>query len=350
MIPQSRPHLSSEDFRYIEDILLSRQVARGKLTEELERSFSSTLGVRHAIAVSHGTAALHLALLALGIGEGDEVIIPSYTCVALLHAVQYTGATPVLVDIDAETLNPTPDMILLRMSSRTKAVILTHTFGFPADIEPIMRLGLPIIEDCAQSLGAHYQGKLVGAWGNVSIFSFYATKMICSGEGGMVCTDDDRLAERVCDLNAPDMRTTYRVRYNYKMSNLTAGLALSQFKQLENFIQRRREIAQRYRSCLIGIPLHFQRATVGSEPVYYRFVIRTDKASILIHKTREAGIECDHPVFRPLHRYLETPNLADFENTENVWESGISVPIYPDLSDQEVSYIASTLTAASRAV
>lgn len=348
MIPQSRPHLSSEDFRYIEDILLSRQVAQGKLTEELERSFSQALGVRHAIAVSHGTAALHLALLALGIGEGDEVIIPSYTCVALPHAVHYTGATPVLVDIDAETFNPTPEMVRSRMSSRSKALILTHTFGFPADIEPITRLGLPIIEDCAQSLGARYQGKLVGAWGQVSIFSFYATKMICSGEGGMVCTNDDRLAERVRDLNTPDKRKMYCVRYNYKMSDLTAGLALSQFRQLESFIQRRREIAQCYHCALLSLPVRMQTATVGSEPVYYRFVIRTDKASVLMRKTREVGIECDRPVYNPLHRYLEMGNLPDFENTEIIWESGVSVPIYPDLSDQEVSHIVSTLSEACR--
>tara|TARA_B100001964_G_scaffold205496_1_gene235960 strand:- start:9098 stop:10150 length:1053 start_codon:yes stop_codon:yes gene_type:complete len=350
MIPHSRPFLSIKDFKYIEEILASRQVAQGDITETLERRFCKELSVRSCITTSHGTAALHLALLALGVGEGDEVIVPSYACAALLYAVQYTGATPVLTDIDLATFNPTADMLRTRMGSRTKAVILTHSFGFPADIESMGSLGLPIIEDCAQALGAYYRDKPVGSWGDISVFSFYATKMICAGEGGMICTNDDRLANLVRDLNNPDKRSAYHVRYNYKMSDLTARLALSQFQRLNGFVERRRKIAQIYRDALSNTPVKLQHKLSNSKPVYYRFVVRTDKPDALMRAAREAGIECDRPVHRPLHRYLDAANSTEFKNTEAVWESGVSVPLYPDLSDQECAYIASTLPTVLKAL
>jgi dTDP-4-amino-4,6-dideoxygalactose transaminase len=343
MIQQSRPVLHSEDFKYIAGIVSSRQVARGDITASLEKRFCRELGVRACIATSHGTAALHLALLALGVGEGDEVIIPSFACASLLYAVKYTGAIPVLVDIDLDTWNPTADIIETRIGSRTKAVIVTHSFGFPADVDPMRRFGVPIIEDCAQALGACYKDKPVGSWGDISVFSFYATKMICAGEGGMICTNDDRLANIVRDLNNPDKQSVFRVRYNYKMSDLTAGLALSQIQQLKGFVEKRRSIAQIYRGTLSNVPVKMQQALSDSNPVYYRFVVRSDRPDETMQAAREVGIECDRPVHIPLHRNLETANAGNFKNTEAVWKSGVSIPLYPDLSDQECSHIASTL-------
>ncbi|MBI2321246.1 MAG: DegT/DnrJ/EryC1/StrS aminotransferase family protein, partial [Chloroflexi bacterium] len=266
-------HLRREEVAYVDEIGRSGQGAHGPLTRELERSAARALGGRHAIAVSHGTAALHLALLSLDVGAGDEVIAPSYACAALLHAIHYTGATPVLVDIDPHTLNPTAEMVSHRLTPRTKAAIVTHTFGFPADVASIARLGVAVVEDCAQALGARYRGRPVGSWGRVAVCSFYATKMICAGEGGMVATNDARIAARVRDLSTPDLQPRYRVRYNYKLSDLAAGLALSQLRQLNGFVERRRAIAQRYIDALADFSVQLQRPLAGAEPVFYRFVV-----------------------------------------------------------------------------
>jgi len=349
-IPQSRPQLLKEDFAYIEEILTTGQVAQGTLVAELEEVVSRFLGVRHAVAVSHGTAALHLALLALGVGNGDQIIIPSYTCAALLHAANYIGAEPVLVDIDPETLNLDSKIVQRALTPKTKAVVVTHTFGFPADLDPIRALGIPIVEDCAHALGAYYRGKPVGSWGQIAIFSFYATKMIASGEGGMVCTNDPLLARRVRELTAPDSLPSYEVRYNYKMSDLTAGLALSQFRRLGDFVQRRRTIAAQYAWAVAGSPMHLQQAVEHSEPSHYRFVVRTRKPAQLSRWASASGIVCDRSVFLPLHRYLNGRARSDFKNTESVWRSGISVPLYPDLSDAEVSHILEFLQNAGESL
>ena len=339
VIPPSRPQLRKEDFAYIDDILLSKHVGQGVLVEELERATSEYLGVRYGVALSHGTQALHLSLLALGVGPGDEVIIPSYVGVSVLHAVNYAGAQPALVDIDPMTLNPDPQMIQKLITSRTKAVVLTHTFGFPTELEDICSLGIPVIEDCAHALGARYRGRPAGSWGRSAILSFNSTKMVGAGEGGVLCTDDPRLARRVRQLRKPDLMPKYEVRYNYKMSDLTAGLAISQFRRLEYFVQRRQALAARYGEALAGSRLRLQQAEDSSEPSYYRFVVLTRRPALLMREASERGIECDRPVFIPLHVYLDMRGLKEFKNTELVWRAGVSVPLYPDLSEQEVSRV-----------
>ena len=347
VIPQSRPQLERGDFSYIEEILRTKQVGEGDLVAELERTASDQLGVRYAVALSHGTQALHLALLGLGVGPGDEVIIPSYVGVSVLHAVYYAGAEPVLVDIDPVTFNPDPQMLRKCVTSRTKAVVVTHTFGFPADLEPICGIGIPVIEDCAHALGARYRGTPVGSWGRATILSFHSTKMISSGEGGMVCTNDYRLAKRVRQLRKPDMMPEYELRYNYKMSDLTAGLALSQWRRLGHFVQRRQSIAARYGSVVEGSSLRLQKADDRSEPTYYRFVMLTRKPAFLMRQSNAKGIVCDRPVFLPLHVYLKMRGMPAFRNTESIWRSGIAVPLYPDLSEEEVSRILAFLEDAA---
>ncbi len=345
-ISPSRPDLKKDDFNYVAEILKSRQVAGGPFVERLEDAFCLRLGIRHALAVSSGTAALHLALLALNIGHGDEVIVPSYCCAALLHSVFYTGATPVLADINPDTLNITEQEIRPLISRRTKAIIITHTFGFPADMEAILRFNVPVIEDCAQSLGARYRGKKAGMFGLISVFSFYATKVICAGEGGMVCTAHRRIASTLRDLNTPDKRANYRVRYNYKMSDLSAGLALRQFSRLDKMIERRKRIAACYIRAFKPCPnVKFQISLPGAEPIYYRFVIGTRHAKMLMEKTASQGIVCDRPVFRPLHQYLGLP-AAQFPHTVSTWKTYVSVPLYPSLTEREVGRVAAVVREA----
>jgi|SRR3989338_3252070 len=344
MIKQSMPLLEREDFDYIRHILNSGQVARGSFTEALESRFCEITGLRHSLATSNGTSALHLALLSLGISEGDEVIIPSYTCTALLNVVNYVRAVPVLADIDPETFNSTSAAIKSRLSKKTKAVVVTHTFGFPADLDGILKLGIPLIEDCAHSLGALYKGAATGARGMVSAFSLYATKMLSAGEGGIICTNDNKLAKRISDLNDPDMRDDYRVRYNYRMSDLTAGLALSQLKKIESFVSRRVSIASKYKKAFASLPVTFQKQLPMTKPNFYRFVICAPRAKDIIRFIQNYGIISDKPIFRPLHRYIST--TGSFPGSDAVWTKAISIPIYPALKDKQVSEVINAVMAS----
>ena len=345
-IPQSRPDLQKSDFDYVEQVLQTRQVAGGPFVEALESAFCERLGVKHAVAVSSGTSALHLALLALKVGIGDEVILPSYACAALLHAVHYTGATPVLCDIDPETLNPTAREIRPLITSETRAIIVTHTFGFPADLRELRSLDVPVIEDCAQALGSQFDDRAVGSIGQMSVFSFYATKIICAGEGGMVCTNSGRLAACIRDLNSPDMKTSYKVRYNYKMSDLAAGLALRQFSRLDEFLNCRKTIAARYMASFGHVArVGFQVPLADTNPVYYRFVLTTSRAASLIKETTAQGVMCDRPVFRPLHSFLRMPSHL-LPHTASAWKRSVSIPLYPDLEKAEVERIVTVVSEA----
>jgi len=339
-IKQSCPYLEKSDFDYIDEIIRNQYIARGEYVDELQKIFSKFLGIRYSIATSSGTTALHLALLALNIKEHDEVIIPSYTCSALIDAVNYVRAVPVLADIDIETFNLTCDVLNKKISKRTKAIILTHTFGFPADIVGISKFGIPIIEDCAHSIGSLYKGRNTGSQGTISIFSFYATKMLAAGEGGMVCTDDSNIAETIYDLSTPNMRDSYRVRYNYKMSDLTAGLALNQMKKLDTFVKKRKKIAEIYKTIFSSFPVKLQKPINDTEPNYYRFIICTDKANEVIDYTNSHGILCDRPIFKPLHHYfLDKVEDKDFPGTDYAWNGTVSIPIYMGLKDSEISTI-----------
>lgn len=339
MIPQSRPDLKASDFAYIREILRTRQVAGGQLVERLESAFKRSVKTKHAAATSSGTAALHLGLLALGVGPGDEVMLPSYTCASVLQAVQYTGAEPRLLDIDEKTLNVTKAIVRGSLTRRTKILIVTHTFGFPAPLDELMTIGVPVIEDCALALGATYHGRPVGSLGILSIFSMYATKVICAGEGGMLCTNEPGVIRRIRDLNRPDQRADWRLRYNYKLSDLAAGLAFSQMRRLASLVARRRAIAARYQEAFGNCAEGVQHAVHGSNPSYYRFIVRTPRAAAVIRSARLARIACDRPVFKPLHRYFAM-DASEFQGTEAVFRSTVSVPIYPALSDRDVSLIA----------
>ena len=335
MIKQSRPFLQKADFDYIKDILKTAQIAQGNFVEKLQNEFCKVIDTQYACAVSSGTAALHLALLALDIGRGDEVILPSYTCTAVLNAVNYVFATPVVIDVDPWTFNITNATIKNNITKKTKAIILTHTFGFPADMDGILKLVIPVIEDCAHALGATYKERQVGSLGAISIFSMYATKMLTAGEGGMICTNNKKLAETVMDLNNPDMRESYRVRYNYKMSDLTAGLALNQLKKLNFFVMRRRLIAAQYKKAFFSLPIKFQQPLPDSNPNYYRFIICSSRASKVIDFAKRYGVICDKPVAKPLHRYLNIKD-EDFIGTNYLWNNGMSVPLYPSLFNKEM--------------
>lgn len=343
-ISHSKPLLDKSDFKYIGTIIKSAYVAEGRYVLELQRLVSRLFKMRYAFATSSGTAGLHLALLSLNIKEGDEIIIPSYACVALLNAVNYLKAKPVFVDIEPETFNITPETVRPKINKKTKAIIITHTFGFPALTEKILEFGIPVIEDCAQAIGSLNTGRPVGSQGTISVTSFYATKMLTAGMGGIVCTDDAKIAATISDLSNQDMRDSYRIRYNYKMSDLTAGLAVQQFKKIEIFIKRRKAIARTYLKYFAGLNLKFQKIMPNTSPNYYRFVVCVPKAEKIIGISKTKGIICDRPVYKPLHAYFNYFKSGIFPGTSYVWQNALSIPIYPALSENEVARIVHCLT------
>jgi perosamine synthetase len=333
MIPHSRPLIDQKDCNAVLRVLKSGNLVQGKKVEEYESLLSSMIGVKYGAAVNSGTAALHLALLSLGIKKGDEVILPSIVCSAPLNAIFYTGATPVIADIDRRTFNVDIHDLKKRITRKTKAIILPHMFGLPADIDTVKSLGLSIIEDCAHSVGGRYKGQYVGHFGDLSIFSFYTTKMIASGEGGMVCSNNRKLIGCVKDLRSYDEKAVYKIRYNYKMTDLQAALGISQLKKLSSFIKRRRAIARIYdhefQSCRFEIPSD----TSDNNHVYFRYVILMDHVDRFIEKMRTEGVICRRPVFKPLHKYL---GLSGYAGSDWVWKRAVSLPLYPSLTDKEI--------------
>lgn len=334
-IPHSRPTLGDEELKPLAKVFGSAHIAQGKVVREFERAFANKMGGKHAACISSGTAALHLTLLAMDIGSRDEVIIPSYVCTALLHAINYVGATPVMAEIDPVTNNIDPDDVRKRLTDRTRAVIVPHLFGLAADLKGLLALDVPIIEDCAQAVGGSYLQRRLGTFGHASIFSFYATKVMTSGEGGMVLSNSKDLIARVKDLREYDKKDDYKIRFNYRMTDIHAAVGMAQLGQLETFIRRRRDIAKRYDQAFE--PLGLQLPPKDPDHIYFRYVIGLKKdLEPWIQSLQKKGIECARPVHFPLHRYFR---LKGYTRTEKAWEQNLSIPIYPSLSNEDTGRV-----------
>jgi perosamine synthetase len=344
MIPHSRPTIETDEIQAGIDVLRSRLLAQGGMVEQFERGMAAYLGLAGGVAVSSGTAALEVALRALGIGTGDEVILPSYVCAAPWLAIRRVGAMPRVVDIDLETFSIDPTAARLALTSKTKAVIVPHLFGLPAELTELERLGVPIIEDCAQTLGAMEQGRCVGSVGLLTVCSFYATKLLCAGEGGMVLSCDDSVLERVRMLREYDEAPSLRQgATNLKMTDLQAAIGLTQLHRLAGFLERRHWLADEYRATLSGTALVQPIVPTGRTHVYYRFVVRmpdlsdrADGVARVIARFESRGVQCRKPVFRSLHRYLE---LDGFPASEEAERTALSIPLFPSLTDEDVAQV-----------
>jgi perosamine synthetase len=348
MIPHSRPAIGEEDLRAAAEVLGSGQIAQGPWVERFERGMATFIGLQGGVAVSSGTAALELALRALGIGGGDEVIMPSYVCPAPWLATQRVGARATLVDIDLDTFNINPLAAREAVTKRTRAIIVPHLFGLPADLTALEQIGIPLIEDCAQTLGAMEQGRPVGTVGRLTVCSFYATKVLCAGEGGMVLSNEGALLERVKLLREYDGAPALDPSsFNLKLTDLQAALGLSQLGRLPAFQERRRFIAAAYRDIFSSKTAVCPTVPPGRTHGYYRFVVRVpfvrsdpDGLMSLISRLDEQGIHCRKPVFRPLHRYLDQ---SGFPNSDEADRTALSIPLYPDLTGDEVRQIQQTV-------
>ena len=341
LIPHSRPWVLPQDARAVSISIKSRALSPSPAVEGFEVAVARTLGTSQAVAVSSGTAALYLTLKALNIGPGDDVLFPSYVCSALRHAVTAVGATPRLVEVDPHTFNIEADHARRRLTRRTKALIVPHLFGLPADLDELLALGPPLIEDCAQTMGVSYHDRPVGSFGIASICSFYATKLITAGEGGMVASSSAALIGRVRSGRSCDEQPRWSPSFNFKLSGLEAALGESQLKRLPTILARRRRIASLYRRALDQSALALPRALQDRGHAHYRYVVKVPGGSDQLMATLSArGITCRRPVFRPLHRDVRQ---GRFPMTDQVWRESMSLPIYPDLSQREVRRVIGAL-------
>ncbi|MCE3223197.1 MAG: putative UDP-4-amino-4-deoxy-L-arabinose--oxoglutarate aminotransferase [Nitrospira sp.] len=348
MIPHSKPAIGPDDIRVMTEVLRSGQVAQGPAVAQFERGMAAYLGLQGGVAVNSGTVAIELALRALGVGAGDNIILPSYVCSAPWLAVQRVGAQARIVDIDPETYNLDPQRVRKARTSRTRAVIVPHMFGLPADLTGLQSLGIPLIEDCAQTLGATEQGRSVGTVGILTVCSFYATKLLCTGEGGMVLSNDADLLERVRALREYDKAPSLDgAAFNCKMTDLQGAMGIAQLNRLGLFLDQRAALAALYRESLPAELFTLPAVPSGRTHSYYRFVVRlpkglqsADEFTAYLSRVSHRGVQCRKPVFRPLHRYLE---LCDFPASDEADTSAVSLPIYPSLTEVEIKQAAQVL-------
>jgi dTDP-4-amino-4,6-dideoxygalactose transaminase len=281
-IPHSRPYVGAEEAAAVAAVVESGQLAQGPRVESLEAAFGSFLRIcaphedpaAHAAAVSSGTAALFVALRALDVGAGDEVLIPAYACTSLNQAVRYVGATPRYVDCDPVTLNPDPDDARAKVSAATAACIVPHLFGLPADVASFVDLGLPVVEDCAQALGVDIGDRPVGSFGRATVCSFYATKLVAAGEGGMILSRDAELVSEAAGLRDCEDRRANPHAFNFKMTDLHAAVASVQLERLPEFLSRRRRLAERYIDALQAAPVDLPAELPDRGHAWFRFPVR----------------------------------------------------------------------------
>ncbi len=342
-IPHSKPTIDQEDIDEVREVLASGMIAQGEKVKEFEEAFARFIGTKYAVACSSGTSALHIALLSLEIRNEDEVILPSYVCSSPYLACVHAGAIPRIADVDPLDCNISAEGVKKVKSSKSRAVIVPHMFGMPAEIGEIEEEGIRIIEDCAQSVGAEYGGMKVGAFGAVSVFSFYATKMMTTGEGGMLVTDDKEISARSKEFRDYDMRPLSPPKYNYKMTDFQAALGISQLKKLDSFIDRRRELAAFYMDRLSEFEISLPPTFPNRRSVFYRYVIMVDDPDRLRRIALKKGITCERPVFLPLHRSLPSYRCPI---SEEVYTRALSIPLYPRLSDDETEHVVDTISSA----
>lgn len=355
------PLTGMEEVRAVEKVLETGYLTQGPQVVEFESLVAEYVGTSKSFATSSATTGIHLALHAVGVQAGDEVIIPDFSFPATANAIVQQGATPVFIDIDLATFNMNSDLVEAAITERTRAIMPVHAFGLPADMDPInevaWRHGLPVIEDAACALGATYHGKRAGALGTAGVFSFHPRKIITTGEGGMITTDDEDLAERVSVL-----RTHGAVRgshymsfieagYNYRLSDVLGAIGVVQMSRLEGILSRRRYLAASYAAQLARIPgVHAPETPADIEHSYQSYVLLLDEGvdrNAVIDSMKEKGIETTlgtyamhlQPYFR--ERFgIEDESLP---NATRAHRSALTLPLYPQLTDDDVSLVCETL-------
>jgi len=370
-IPLSDIDFDDTEALAVQDVIKSRWLTMGKVTQEFESSFADYIQTKHAIAVTNATAALHLACLALGIGPGDEVIVPSLTFVATANAVRYVGATPVFADIiSSDNLNISPAAINLLITSRTRAIIVVHYAGYPCDMPAILSIakqnGLFVIEDAAHAVGSELNGHKLGAWGDIGCFSFFSNKNMTTGEGGMLTTDNDDLAQKLSRLRSHGMTSltwdrhkghawSYDVvdlGFNYRIDEIRAALGLAQLAKVERNNERRRHLSQIYRDALqelvsqVDIPFqnHAGKTAAHLMPI---LLPKEMKREEFMGRMKEQGIQTSIH-YPPVHTFTSynSDTKWNLPVTEEVAGREVTLPLYPALTDEDILLVVNAISRA----
>lgn len=328
IISHSKPTLTSRDKDALLKVLHSKMIARGDRVIEFESKVANYLGLKGGVATSSGTAAFFLSLKALGIGKGDEVVLPTYVCYTVLSAVEKTGAIPVLCDVGNDWLI-SYDIVKPHLSSKTKAIIAPHIGGVTIDIKPLTDLGIPIIEDLAQAFGAEINGRKAGTFGQIAMCSFKAIKCLTTGEGGMILSNDNSILEKIRS-----------VQIFSPMSDIQAALGISQLEQYDSFLRRRQEIADIYFRTFDKFPEICMPLILRKRSMFFRFPLIVPLSfDMLKAEFEKKGIAVRQFIDFLLHRILKQPS-ENFPNAEKHFKETLSIPIYPSLKDDQVEYIA----------
>jgi len=361
LIPVYRPDLSGNERRYVLDCMDSSWISSiGVYIPKFEAALAEATGARHAIGVCNGTVALHLALHCLGIGPGDEVIVPSFTYIASVNTIAQTGATPVFVDSRADDWMLDPTALEHRITPRTKAILAVHLYGAVCDMLAIRAIAqshnLAVIEDAAEALGRTIHGQHVGTFGDIGTFSFFGNKTVTTGEGGAVVTMDDTLAARLRMVKGQGQSLTKRywhevMGFNYRMTNIAAAIGVAQFERLLSILSRKRALTERYRALLARLPLSFQKpidGMRGADWLVSLLLPRGCDREQLMAMMASAGIET-RPVFYCAHQMPMYQSGQRLAVAEDIAARGISLPSYPTLTDSEQDRVTAALESALRA-
>ena len=361
-VPLARPVLGEEEEAAVVEVLRSGQLSLGPRVPAFEEAFAARLGIAHASAVSSGTAGLHLALRAVGVTDGDEVVTSPFSFVASANAPLYERARPVFADIDPHTLNLDPQAAAAAITERTTAILPVHIFGFPADLPAFEAMGLPIVEDACEALGAvHADGTPVGARGNPASFGFYANKQVTTGEGGMVTTSDAEVKERIdSERNqgrAPDMGWLDhdRLGFNYRLSDVACAIGSVQLQRLDGMLAGRARVAAAYREALAGIEGIELPCEDGGGDVrgWFVFVVQVPHShdrDTVIGALREQGVQCKPylPAIHLMSFYRERfgHREGEFPVCEDVAARSLALPFFPEMTDGQVERVRDALKTA----
>ena len=355
-IPIAEPDIGTEELQNVTEAVKSGWISsKGPFIGEFERNFSNYIGAKYGVATSNGTTALHLALVALGLGKGDKVLVPSLDFVAVANAVTYTGAEPVFIDSHPKYWCMDPSK--LKIDKNTKAIIAVHLYGHPCDMSEIQKVandhGLFVLEDCAESHGAEYNGKKTGQFGIISCFSFYGNKIITTGEGGMCLTSDEELAEKMILLRDHGMNRAKKywhdvIGYNYRMTNLQAALGVAQLNKIERLIEKKRSIANTYKGLLQDLQktssVSFSPEMPWAKSVYWLFSILVDpsRRDRLINYLEKQGIE-SRPFFYPSHILPPYNHNLSLPISEKLSAMGVNLPSGAKLDEKQIEEVVESL-------
>lgn len=350
-IPVYAPYLHGNEKKYVNECLDTSWISsRGAFISRFEEAFCQYTGASHATSVCNGTVALHLAMEALGLGSGDEVIVPTLTYIASVNTIAQTGAVPVFVDSLESTWQVDPEDVRRKITSKTKAVMAVHLYGLPCDMDALVAIcqehGLYLIEDCAEAFGSLYKGRHVGTFGDVATFSFFGNKTITTGEGGMVVCRDERLHQRCCHLKAQGVSSSreywhVELAYNYRMTNICAAIGLAQLEQIDEILARKRAIADAYAEGLKGLPLKVHQEMPNVRHSYWMCSVLLDDAAArddLRRHLAELEIET-RPFFYPAHTMPVYREEASYPVAESLSARGINLPSWPGLDQNETGRV-----------